>query len=170
MRSTRRVAKAKISWSQPALSAENNGSLEGGGTGVDNWRSWGLKGDRCAEHLPRVLLKSTLTGHGRTSMISRERPAADAQWIRLSRRLRRTAARFSSRKRCRRRTTDKTGWTGDESDHGRNSRLRDDGQSYRQSNRTTRSFHRSIRKLVRIISTSDSPFRLIGRRPLTRLI
>lgn len=60
-------------------------------------------------HSPRVLLKSTLTGHGRTSMISRESlaaAAADAQWTRLSRRPCRTAARFSSRKRCRRRTTD----------------------------------------------------------------
>jgi len=42
-------------------------------------------------------------------MISRERPAADGQWIRrLSRRLRRTAARISSRRRCR--TADKKRW------------------------------------------------------------
>lgn len=40
------------------------------------------------EYLPLVLLKSTLTGHGRTSMISRERPAVDeTQWYGFPRRL-----------------------------------------------------------------------------------
>lgn len=96
-------------------------------------------------------------------MILRECPAADAQWIRLSRRPRRTAARFSSR-RCRRRMIDKTVGHATKAIAG-NSRLTTTKAFTEVAMRDAKSQKSNAEP-----NATNSPFRLIGRRWLTRLI